>query len=331
MRLSRWSLSFLTALAVAGTLLAADSDATVFATPDVDEPLPLSPEEQDRAAFRERDVNQDGWLSGSEIIGISHYDVDGNAEVAEDEFVAGRAGERILLREGTVLPEDIDLFDGLDSTGSGYISGVDIERGGVASFDSDGNGRVTRQEFYSGRQRLRRELEARARAAQEAESRRRAAAGEPEPAPPLDEVLKPKPGFMRGRVLTPDGKPVDQFTIEFIGYNIDASDPSIVARRNEEPNLIGRVQGRDGYYEVRLPNSSFGLAASITIPTDAGPKQYPLRSEIEAKTIDYIEVERRNDGVVKNMIWDPAAGEIKSGAIPDRVNQPRRNEAGPPQ
>lgn len=323
--------SFLTAFAVAGSLYAAESDTPSADAPAVEAVMAPTAEEQDRTAFHERDVNQDGWLSGSEIVGISHYDVDGNAEITEDEFLGGRAGERILLREGTVLPEDIDLFDGLDSTGSGYISGVDIERGGVASFDSDGNGRVTRQEFYGGRQRLRRELEARALAAREAESRRRAAAGEPEPAPPLDEELKPKPGFMRGRVLTPDGKPVEQFTIEFIGYNIDASDPSIVARRNEEPNLIGRVQGRDGYYEVRLPNSSFGLAASITIPTDAGPKQYPLRSEIEAKTIDYIEVERRNEGVVKNMIWDPAVGEIKSGALPERVNQPRRSETAAPQ
>lgn len=289
-----------------------------------------TPEDEDRATFVQRDVNQDGWLSGSEMVGITHYDVDGNAEVSEDEFIAGRAGERILLREGAVLPEDIDLFEGLDSTGSGYISGIDIERGGVGSFDTDGDGRVTRQEFYAGRQQLRRELEARARAAQEAEARRRAAAGEPEPAPPLNEELQPKPGFMRGRVLTPDGEPVDSFTIEFIGYNIDADDPTIVARNASEPNLIGRVQGRDGYYQVRLPDSSFGFAASITIPTDDGPKQYPLRSEIEAKTIDYIEVERRNEGVVKNMIWDPSAGEIKSGALQQRLEEARRSGTASP-
>jgi hypothetical protein len=77
--------------------------------------------------------------------------------------------------------------------------------------------------------------------------------------------------------------------------------------------LIGRVRGQGGYYQIRLPDSSFGFAASIMIPTAEGPKQYPLRTAIDRQTIDYIEVERRNDGVVKNMVWDPAASEIMSG------------------
>lgn len=276
--------------------------------------VPLTPEGEDRAAFAERDVNRDGWLSGSEMIGITHYDLNGNLEVDSDEFLSGRAAERILLRDGTVVPEDIDLFEGLDSTGSGYISGIDIERGGIGSFDVDMNGRVTRKEFYDGRARQRREIAERAAAEREAEARRRAQTGEPEPPPPLDEELLPKPGFMRGWVLTPDGDPVPEFTIEFIGYNIDADNPQIDGRRKGDPNLIGRVKGLGGYYQIRLPDGSFGFAANIVIPTAAGPKEYPLRTEIDRQTIDYIEVERRNEGVVKNMVWDPGSSEIKSGA-----------------
>jgi len=287
---------------------------SAFAPTGSNEPRARTVEEIDEAAFFERDLNRDGWLSGTEAIGLRHYDASGDGDIDVQEFVSGRAAERVQLREGTVLPEDIDLFNGLDSTGSGYISGIDIERGGVAAFDADKNGRITRQEFIEGRVKLRREIEERIAAAKEAERRRRQAAGEPEPAPPLDEVLKPKRGLMRGRVLTPDGRPVPQFTLEVVGYNVDTRDPRIEGRQFEEPNLIGRYVGRDGYYEIRLPEGSFGFAASITILTEGGARRYPLRAEGERQTIDYIEVQRTGEGVVKNMIWDPSAGEIKSGA-----------------
>jgi hypothetical protein len=277
---------------------------------------PKTVEDEDLARFLERDVNQDGWLSGSETNGIRHYDADGNGEITRDEFIAGRAAERVLLRDGSVVPEDIDLFSGLDTTGSGYISGVDIERGNVASFDTDQNGRVTRKEFYQGRARLRREIEERAAAAREADARRRLTAGEPEPPPPLGEEIKPKRGMMRGRVLTPDGKPVPKFTMEVRGYNIDAKDPRIDGRDLSAPNFEGRFEGREGYYEIRLPDGSFGFAATIIIPGANGPKSYPLRATGDRQTIDYIEVQRASEGVVKNLIWDPAAGEIKSRSTP---------------
>lgn len=319
MRLPAWLFAAVACPALFGVAAHAQNPAQIpassaFSRSEPAQPRPEAPEERDVAAFLERDANRDGWLSGTETVGIRHYDANGDGDIEQAEFVAGRAAERVLLREGSVLPEDIDLFNGLDSTGAGYISGIDIERGGVAGFDADRNGRVTRQEFIDGRVRLRREIEERIAAAKEAERLRRQAAGEPEPAPPLDEVLKPKRGLMRGRVLTPEGRPVPQFTLEVRGYNLDTKNPRIDGRQFEEPNLIGRYVGRDGYYEIRLPEGSFGFAATITIPTSAGPVQYPLRAEGERQTIDFIEVQRTGDGVVKNMIWDPAAGEIKSGA-----------------
>jgi len=313
MRLPAWLSAAVASSVLCAVVASGQTPATsAFAAPA--EAKPTTPEDKDVLAFGERDLNRDGWLSGTETIGIRHYDANGDGDVDQAEFLAGRAAERVLMREGSVLPEDIDLFNGLDSTGSGYISGIDIERGGVAVFDADMNGRVTRQEFIEGRIQLRREIEERIAAAKEAERRRRQATGEPEPAPPLNEVLKPKRGIMRGRVLTPDGRPVPQFTMEVKGYNIDAKNPRIEGRQFDEPNLIGRYSGRDGYYEIRLPEGSFGFAASITINTESGPKNYPLRAEGERQTIDFIEVQRTGEGVVKNMIWDPTAGEIKSGA-----------------
>lgn len=264
----------------------------------------------DVQAFRNFDQNQDGWLSGSEAFGLLHYDLNRDGEITLDEFLGGRASERMMLQAGTALPEDFDLFDALDSNGAGYISGVDIERGGVGSFDADGNGRITREEFFRGRVQMRKAIELQAKAAREAEIKRRVAAGEPMPAPPLDQPLQPKMGMMIGRVLTPDGEPVDRFTIEFVGYNIDDARPSIDGRGIADPNLIGRVKGRDGYYEIRLPDGSFGFAAHITIPTDGGPKSYPLRTAGDRQTIDYIEVQRNSRGVIKNMVWDPSSAEI---------------------
>jgi len=155
-------------------------------------------------------------------------------------------------------------------------------------------------------------MEERAAAAREEEKRRRLAAGEPEPPPPLSEVLQPRKGMMRGRVLTPDGKPVTEFTMEIVAYNIDQKNPRIDGRVLDEPNLVGRFNGREGYYEIRLPDGSFGFAATITIPTKAGPKRYPLRAAGERQTIDYIELQRSGEGVVKNLIWDPNSSEIKA-------------------
>jgi hypothetical protein len=275
---------------------------------------PRTAVDEDSARFTERDVNKDGWLSGSEAVGLRHYDANGDAEIDRDEFIAGCAGERLMLRDGSVLPEDIDLFSEFDSTGSGYISGLDIERGGVADFDTDHNNRVTRQEFYAGKARQRREMEERAKAAREEEKRRRLAAGEPEPPPPLSEVLQPRKGMMRGRVMTPDGKPVTEFTMEIVAYNIDQKNPRIDGRALGEPNLVGRFNGREGYYEIRLPDGSFGFAATITIPTKDGPKRYPLRAAGDRQTIDYIEIQRSGEGVVKNLIWDPGSSEIKPRA-----------------
>ncbi len=285
--------------------------------PDVSNPapgafVPHTVDDDDRAQFSEIDANKDGWLSGSESIGLRHYDQNGDDEINEEEFLAGRAAERLMLRDGSVLPEDIDLFNALDSTGSGYISGIDIDRGGVAAFDADHNGRVSRKEFYDGRAQLRRDMEEKARLAREEQKRRRLAAGEPEPAPPLNEILKPRKGMMRGRVLTPDGKPVAEFTMEIVAYNIDERRPKIDGHVLDEPNLVGRYDGRDGYYEIRLPDGSFGFAATIAIPTPDGPKRYPLRAAGDRQTIDYIEVQRSGEGVVKNLIWDPNSKEIKS-------------------
>ena len=53
----------------------------------------------DQADFRRRDINQDGWLDGTETAGLEPYDTNADREITWAEFQAGRAKER-----GGVLP-----------------------------------------------------------------------------------------------------------------------------------------------------------------------------------------------------------------------------------
>ncbi|MNC98774.1 hypothetical protein D3C83_168410 [compost metagenome] len=50
------------------------------------------------------------------------------------------------------------------------------------------------------------------------------------------------------------------------------------------------------------------------MPAEGGAKRYPLRAVDERQTIDYIEMQRSGEGVVKNMIWDPKSTEIGAPA-----------------
>lgn len=260
----------------------------------------------EEAEFFLADLNQDGWLSGIEVGPWRAYDADWNGEITELEFMAGRARDRLSLEEGLVTQEDIDLFTEYDSTLSGYLSGTDLDRAGAGTYDTDFDGRVTRDEFFSGRERDR--AEAAARAVQAAEERRlenerRRAAGEAIDAPSWGEPLEPRKGFMIGWVTTADGEPLPDFTIEIVAYDVGAE--TLVMKKDREPHMIGRYKAKDGYYEVRLPDGSFGFVASVILEGPNGPTKYPLVEEGPLEDhLDYVEVDRSSGGVVKNLVWE---------------------------
>ncbi len=271
---------------------------------------------EDEELFDQLDRNEDGWLSGVELGSTRVYDTDGNGEVTRIEFLAGRASDRLQIQEGTILEEDVRFFHQMDSTQSGYLSGTDIRNAGAESFDLDFDGRVTRAEFLSGRMMERKAAEEQARrllAEKEAEDNRRRAANEAVEGPALDQPLVPKKGFMIGRVLTVDGEPLPLFTIEFAGYDI--VEKSLEELNGDDPNLIGRVKGKGGYYEIRLPDGSFGFVASVIIPTADGLRRFPLREEGSSHRnhLDYVEVNRRSEGVIKNLIWGFSLDDLDSG------------------
>lgn len=262
--------------------------------------------ESDDSLFLQADRNQDGWLSGVEVGLNRAYDADRDGEVTELEFLAGRARDRLSIEEGRIVPEDIERFNSYDSTLSGYLSGTDISAAGAGNYDADFDGRVTRDEYFSGRERDRRaaaERKARLEEQRRREYDRRRAAGEAVEAPAWGEPLLPRKGFMIGWVTTADGDPLPDFTIEVVAFDVGTE--SLVMRTDREPQMIGRFKAKDGYYEVRLPDGSFGFVASVILEGPDGPKKFPLKTEgFDQSQLDYVEIDRSTEGVIKNLIWE---------------------------
>ncbi|MEZ5276582.1 MAG: hypothetical protein R3F07_09400 [Opitutaceae bacterium] len=270
------------------------------------------PVESEETLFAQADLNLDGWLSGIEVGPYRGYDADRDGEITELEFMAGRARDRLRIEEGHLTQADIELFAGYDSTFSGYLSGTDISRAGAGAYDLDFDGRVTRDEFFAGRERDRREAaEREARLAEERrrENDRRRAAGEAIEAPTWGKPLVPRKGFMIGWVTSADGEPLPEFTIEVLAYDVGTE--SLVVKLEGEPQMVGRFKAKDGYYEVRLPDGSFGFVASVILDGPQGPMKYPLRAEgpVESQ-LDYVEINRSSEGVVKNLVWDHSLDDL---------------------
>lgn len=110
---------------------------------------PTNPTKDDAKFFAERDVNEDGWLSGRETKGLEAFDTDSDGEVTKEEFLAGRAAMRkpTMSREQLQAAAEKEFLD-LDITEDGTLSGT--EKRTVVAFDIDGNGRVTKDEFVTG-------------------------------------------------------------------------------------------------------------------------------------------------------------------------------------
>ena len=108
---------------------------------------------------------------------------------------------------------------------------------------------------------------------------------------------------MIGWVMTADGEPLPDFTIEVVAFDVGTE--SLVMRTDSEPHMIGRFKAKDGYYEVRLPDGSFGFVASVILEGPDGPRKFPLKTEgFDKSQLDYVEINRSTEGVVKNLIWE---------------------------
>ena len=95
---------------------------------------------EDEEAFRALDLTEDDYLSGKEARGALQYDQDGDRKITKEEFLAGRASERLIAD-----------FTQRDGNEDGILSGT--EKRGLEDYDGNSDGEISKEEFAVGRSR----------------------------------------------------------------------------------------------------------------------------------------------------------------------------------
>ncbi|MNT25678.1 EF hand [compost metagenome] len=95
-------------------------------------------------AFNKADLNNDGILTGKEKAALKKFDKDGNGEISKEEFVEGRKEE---WRQKVDKKFD-DVFNQLDITNEGVLSGTEMKK--HKDWDADGDGKITKDEAKAG-------------------------------------------------------------------------------------------------------------------------------------------------------------------------------------
>jgi Ca2+-binding EF-hand superfamily protein len=91
--------------------------------------------------FEQADLNQDGWLSGSETSKYAAYDANGDMEITVEEVLNAKRAE---VMNG-VHDED---FKARDKNQDGYLSGNELDAA-TRAFDTNMDGKVTREEYMA--------------------------------------------------------------------------------------------------------------------------------------------------------------------------------------
>ena len=105
----------------------------------------------DEEIFAERDGNEDGRLSGTEISGYEYTDANGDGKIPREEFRASLLKQRAELRSrpsAEVKKVASERFSALDITEDGRLTGTEVV--GSSHFDFNEDKRVTREEFIAG-------------------------------------------------------------------------------------------------------------------------------------------------------------------------------------
>ena len=176
------------------------------------------------------------------------YEVDGAMGYFGPERIRSLAGAAPPARQPKAPMPDRQLFDLLDTSKNGYLSGTEIPPD-VASYDANGDGRLLFEEFAAGR--------AKALGGSPAPAGDNTTPAAPADQPVAVEKLpalpprKATPGLITGRAVFADGRPVPKFKASASGWANEIH----LGQGGTVPTL-GEVDGLNGRFELQ-PTSAF--------------------------------------------------------------------------
>jgi hypothetical protein len=110
-----------------------------------------------------------------------------------------------------------------------------------------------------------------------------------------------RPGFLVGRVVFPDGRPVPKFTIEVTGF-ADGVGAATAANGNLRETVVSRVSGTGGRYEVAVPAGAYRASGWTTVDYHGRTYNFVLEGTSEPAKFDYdaLHLEKLRNGLVRD-------------------------------
>jgi EF hand len=207
----------------------------------------------DKEDFDRLDISGNGYLTGPEILpAIRSYDLDGNGNIDFKEFVAARAKSKAAPGEqksaGTPqgsVADDEALWKKLDWNPDDVLDGKELE-GGWVKYDLDKNGEVSKAEFLAGRAK---ERGTTIRPVGVRPTVPKSPPNTPPPASPTPmrlPALAARPGYVIGRAVFADGRPIPRFKVTALGWTGEVHLGAV----GTAPNL-GSMIAQNGQYAIR--------------------------------------------------------------------------------
>lgn len=140
--------------------------------------------------------------------------------------------------------DDKSVFDRLDISGNGYLTGPEIAPE-IRHYNTNGDGVVTWEEFVAGRARDRAAGKLPAAPATAPATPTASAAPSPPAAVKLS-AMKARPGHVIGRAVYADGRPIPRFQVTAMGWAGEVH----LGPTGTLPNL-GQVRAQNGQYAIR--------------------------------------------------------------------------------
>ena len=122
--------------------------------------------------------------------------------------------------------------------------------------------------------------------------------------------LKPKPGYIIGRVVDRQGRPFTNVELYVAGSTFGMGDPFKEFGGRIAPN----VDPRTGYYQLKVPDGIYRVSAGFDKETTA-----QMGSRIDCLLLDYFKstdgespnaLYHSKSGIVKDFVWMPSPQDI---------------------